>query len=422
MKKIICFLFLTSILGNLSAAEYSLIKTPENGWTKRDGLPNFSRKLFDGKDVTVAYIGGSITAQDGWRVKTTAWLREKFPDVTITEVNATIGGTGSDLGVFRFDRDVLAYSPDLIFVEFAVNDGGADPARIVRAMEGMVRKAWAVNAETDICFTYTYANGFEHSYREGNLPRSTSADETLAAYYGIPTLDMAGRVVRYETEKKLVFAAPKGEYPEGKITFSEDGVHPIDAGHEVYMEVVKPALGEMLKEGHAARIPHEMKTPLEEDHWADAKIVPVRAEMLGGEWELLPVTEGLGQQFAHRMDEIWHSGTPGATLTIRFRGSMVGIYDLLGPDGGQIFYEVNGVRKGPQPFFDRYCTGHRLATFFFAADLERDAEHTVMMELDAEQPDRASVTDREKEKPWFDAKRYDGMNVWVGGIMLRGEL
>ena len=36
----------------------------------------------------------------------------------ISEINATIGGTGSDFGVFRLKDHVLQYKPDHVFVEF----------------------------------------------------------------------------------------------------------------------------------------------------------------------------------------------------------------------------------------------------------------------------------------------------------------
>ncbi len=411
-----------AINGVLFAEDFPLQKCPENGFTVRDGLPNVAQKLHEKKAVTVAYIGGSITAQDGWRVKTMAWLRTQFPDAEITEVNATIGGTGSDLGVYRFEQDVLAHSPDLIFVEFAVNDGGAEPARIIAAMEGMVRKTWMQDPKTDICFTYTFVTGYDHDYKAGNLPRSTSADEILAAHYGIPTVDMAELIARYEAEGKLVYAAKKGEEPADKIVFSEDGVHPHDAGHEVYMETVRPALIAMLGETDGKDFPHELKTPLSPDPWTNAKIVPITRAMLGGAWDEMPLDDGLGKWFGNRMRPIWHTGTPGATLAFKFRGTDVGVYDLLGPDGGQVSYEVDGTRSGPRAFFDSYCNYHRLGTLFFAQHLPADETHTVRVELDAVQPDRGSVTDREKDTPHFDPKRYAGTCLWFGGILMRGEL
>lgn len=110
---------------------------------KRDGLPNFFSKIKQGGEVKVAYFGGSITAANGWRVYTREWLSERFPNSKFTEIDAAIGGTGSDLGVYRLARDVLQYQPDLMFVEFSVNDGGATPENIWKAMEGIVRQTWS---------------------------------------------------------------------------------------------------------------------------------------------------------------------------------------------------------------------------------------------------------------------------------------
>jgi hypothetical protein len=73
----------------------------------RDALPNVLEKLRAGGEVRIAYFGGSITAQEGWRVKTLKWFQEQFPKAKVSEINAAIGGTGSDLGAFRFRQDVL---------------------------------------------------------------------------------------------------------------------------------------------------------------------------------------------------------------------------------------------------------------------------------------------------------------------------
>ena len=88
-------------------------------------------KLKKGDTVNVAYIGGSVTGGTGssdaskysWRARTTAWLQSKYPSATVNEINMGIGGTGSYLGAARFDNNIVSKNPDLVFVEFAVNDG-----------------------------------------------------------------------------------------------------------------------------------------------------------------------------------------------------------------------------------------------------------------------------------------------------------
>ena len=207
----------------------------------RDGLGNVIAKLQAGQPVRIAYLGGSITAAAGWRVQTREWFSQRFSQAKIEEIDAAIGGTGSDLGVFRVDWDALRHKPDLLFVEFAVNDGGASAERIWQAMEGIVRQTWAANPQTDICFVYTYCVGQENDLREGLCPRAASAMEILADHYGIPSINFALKVVELQRAGKLVF---KSDEPTeaGVIRFSQDGVHPLTEGHRIYTQLVAEAV------------------------------------------------------------------------------------------------------------------------------------------------------------------------------------
>ena len=49
----------------------------------RGGIPNLLRKAnaADGRELRVAYLGGSITAAPGWRVKTLEGFQKRFPGV-----------------------------------------------------------------------------------------------------------------------------------------------------------------------------------------------------------------------------------------------------------------------------------------------------------------------------------------------------
>ena len=60
-----------------SAAPYPLRDAVE--CTPRGGIPNFVAKAEAGKELKIAYLGGSITAQNGWRPKTLAWFRDRLP-------------------------------------------------------------------------------------------------------------------------------------------------------------------------------------------------------------------------------------------------------------------------------------------------------------------------------------------------------
>ena len=93
-------------------------------------LASVMARAASGEDITIAYIGGSITNGDSANPKetkcyaylTTEWWKATFPGANINYVNAGIGATDSYIGVHRAKRDVLAYKPDLVIVEFSVND------------------------------------------------------------------------------------------------------------------------------------------------------------------------------------------------------------------------------------------------------------------------------------------------------------
>lgn len=392
----------------------------------RDGLGNVLAKLQAGGEVRVAYFGGSITAAGGWRVKTQKWLQAAYPQAKLIEINAAIGGTGSDLGVFRCRQDVLSKNPDLIFVEFAVNDGGAEPEAIWRTMEGIIRQAWRQNPCLDLCYVYTYRTGYEKDLEQGLCPRAAGADDMLAAHYGIPSINVALRTVQLQQEGKLIYVAPKDEQgkplpgPEGHLVFSHDGVHPLDAAHQMYTDVITTAIQEVAPLSQAG--PHELKAPFVADNWEAAQLVPLTPEMLTSGWRKLEANDPLQTRFAHFMPEIWEARQPGEKLRFRFKGSQARLYDIIGPDGGNAIVTVDGETGKPRPLFDSYCSYHRLAVLGLAYNTTPDQVHEVTVEVSPDQPDRSSVTNREKDKPGYNPAKYEGTVLRFGSIMVIGEI
>lgn len=95
-------------------------------------LKQVIEKARAGEDVTIGFIGGSIT--EGYNAGTSEIYAKLVYDFfsetygtgdNVHYVNAGLSGTPSSLGLLRSDRDLFAYKPDLIFIEFAVNDGSS---------------------------------------------------------------------------------------------------------------------------------------------------------------------------------------------------------------------------------------------------------------------------------------------------------
>lgn len=414
-KTLLNALWIVQILGvAASAAEYPLVNAVE--CTTRAGLPNFFSRVQQREEVRVAYIGGSITAANGWRVQTTQWLKKQWPDAKITEIGAAIGGTGSDLGVFRFRQDVLRHRPHLIFVEFAVNDGGAAPEQIYRCMEGIVRQAWKQDPTIDICFVYTLVDGMVPTLAKGKLPRSASAMEKVAEHYGIPSICMGLEVVKLAESGQMVMKAP-GKV-EGKMVFSSDGVHPhAETGHRLYTEAVARSFEKM--KGLGATGDHAMPTPLVPDNYERAQMIPLSQAKLGQGWQKLEGSQPLARSFAKFLPELYAAKQPGTSLSFKFKGTAVGFYDLLGPDCGQLVAEIDGGPASTVLRFDAFCTYHRLGSFFVSRSLS-EGEHTVVVKVDANKPDKAAILSKRSEK-MDNPARFEGATWYAGYILLIGE-
>lgn len=387
----------------------------------RGGLPNFFSKLKAGGEVRVGYLGGSITAANGWRVKSLAWLKEQYPSAKLSEINAAIGGTGSDLGVFRAHQDVISKKPDLLFVEFAVNDGSGKREDIQRWMEGIVRQTWKGDPDTDICFVYTISEPMLKDYQSGHLSKSATAMEGVADHYDIPSIAFGVEVAKQVTDGSLIFTGKPDPAKPGVRFFTGDNVHPGDTGHEVYQSVIARSLTAMKDTG--TRGPHQAKAPLHADNWENAKIVPITPSMLKGKWTRLdPTQPGHAKNFSNRLPEMWKAEEPGASLEFILEGTIAQIYGLVGPDGGEVEIQVDGGAPRKALLIDRYCTYHRLGKLgvFSAPTAER---HTIKVTLTPNMPDKAKIL-AESNLPHME-KNPEAYNkaVWhAGSLLVLGEI
>lgn len=408
----------------LHAQDLALVDAAE--LRARSGVPNFFAKLKAGKEVRVGYLGGSITAAPGWRVKSLKWFREQYPNAKVSEINAAIGGTGSGLGVFRADQDVISKKPDLLFVEFAVNDGGTSPEKIQCAMEGIVRQTWRADPDTDICFVYTLSEPMLKDLQAGKFQRSASAMEGVADHYGIPSIHFGVEVAKLVTGGKLVF---KGQKPEpGSATdpmvFSTDGVHPlVETGHEIYQQVLARSFTSMKDSGTDG--PHRLigMDPLRADNWEKAKIVPITPSMLKGKWTKLdPAQPGRAQDFANRMPNMWKAEEPGASIEFIVKGTQAQIYDLVGPDGCELEVQVGESEPRKALRFDQHCTYHRLASLDLFS-LPAPARSPVKITMTDGKPDKAKILSESNRLTMEKNPEPYKNHVWhAGSLLILGEL
>lgn len=179
------------------------------------------KKLEAGEEVTVAFLGGSITQGTGadnencYAALTAKWLQEQFPEAKVNYVNAGIGATGSYIGVHRCDAQVLSSDPDLVFIDFSVNDESQNNAINKLTYEGLIRKIWQHSTNPGIiCVAMTQDNGTSVQECHGEV----------AEKYSVP-------LISYHDAMLDFLSTNSSDIQWANI--SDDNIHPNMAGHAV---------------------------------------------------------------------------------------------------------------------------------------------------------------------------------------------
>jgi lysophospholipase L1-like esterase len=72
-------------------------------------------------------------------------LKSVYPMTVVNVINTSIGGEHSESGLKRFEADVLTHKPDVLFIDYALNDRGMGLERAKIAWEKMIRLALEKN-------------------------------------------------------------------------------------------------------------------------------------------------------------------------------------------------------------------------------------------------------------------------------------
>lgn len=403
----------------------------------RRGLANFFRKGGAGGTVRVAYLGGSITAAEGWRVRSLDLFRTLYPRATFEGIPAAIGGTGSDAGVFRLDDDVIRHKPDLLCVEFAANDSGTPPAEIRRNMEGIVRNTWHALPDCDILFVYTLTADGLKALQAGVCGPADEIHEAVADHYGIPSIHLGVEAAKLERARALVMTAPmirafaegrpagnvRGIHvnPDGRIPFSGDGVHPhLETGHVLYTQAIGRALP-AIQAASAVPGPHrDLPVPLDPDVIGEVTCLDVGMVQPGKGW-----TRELSNGFAFvggLVPSLWRAA-PGAELAFSFQGAGLMLYTLAGPESGCIELTVDG-QTMTHTVFDEFSDRWRVRPFIpgIASRLNPAIVHGVRIRVLAQDLDKRAILAK-TQRVWFhdaDPDAFQKCDLLLGGILIEG--
>lgn len=214
-------------------------------------------KAESGGEITVAYIGGSITEGQGatrngcFARISCNWLEKRFPDAIVNYVNAGISGTPSSYGNIRANRDVLSHDPDIVFVEFAVND--PTTALYTETYECLVRTALSYKTNPAVVLLFS-------SISQNNKWQET--EKPVGEFYSLPMISVGNAVI--PAIKENLFS---------EEDYTEDGTHPSKWGHQVYSDTIEHFFSAALNE--IAKTPAEQLKikPIPEDTYTTARFL-----------------------------------------------------------------------------------------------------------------------------------------------------
>lgn len=301
--------------------------------------------------MNIAIIGGSITEGAGaseyknsYIYKLEQSLKERKKDTVIKNLGA--GGTASQFGLFRLRRDLGDFKPDLIFIEFAVNDRIYNSIESSKYFEGLVRQCASIAKKIIII-----------DFPTGMGDSCTNIHKKIAYYYNIPVID-----VQDEVWKKI------GGRELNWMKISVDNLHPNDSGHDLYFQIIKEKMENMDLENILLRIDDKV---LMKYRFNNPMIIDYDNESIEyyGDW-----TE---QSFKlnNKFDNGAITNSIGNGVVFKFKGKYLSMMNLLTKDSGILECKLDNFTFNIDLYMD--TEGHYDNTINLS-DLS-DTEHTLTM-------------------------------------------
>ena len=353
-------------------------KTSEDFHIYRAGLTNSALRFEKEKSGRVAFLGGSITYNPGWRDSVSRSIQKKFPGTTFEFINAGIPSLGSLPVAFRLNQDVLSKgSIDLLFVEAAVNDrtNAYSGQAQVRSMEGIVRQARRANPNIDIVFMYFVDPDKIKEYNSGITPAEILNHEKVAAYYDIPAVNLAKEV----TERI--------KYKE--FTWERDFIdlHPSAFGQQVYFRSISQLLENCWKPDKVNKnemMDYPLPVKLDPFCYDNGMLIPVTRDNAADGWSFnnnwipddkMPTREGYVKV------PLLIGTEPGKILHMEFTGTAVGIAIASGPDAGIVDFSIDVNEWKSVDLYTQWSGSLHLPWFLTLADDLKEGSHSLRIRL-----------------------------------------
>jgi acyl-CoA thioesterase I len=153
-------------------------------------------------------------------------IKQAYPKAVVNVIVTAIGGENSEQGAKRFARDVLGLRPDVVTIDYSLNDRGIGLERAKAAWEGMIDSAKKAGVKV-ILLTPSWDLGVKITSSSDPLLLHADQVRRLARKHSVGLADSLEAFVKVGANSSL----------ERLMSQSN---HPNRAGHELIVKELAP--------------------------------------------------------------------------------------------------------------------------------------------------------------------------------------
>ncbi|MEQ8211275.1 MAG: GDSL-type esterase/lipase family protein [Lacipirellulaceae bacterium] len=182
--------------------------------------------VFHGHSVPTGYFRtGQVRPFDSYPHLSHVALQKRYPTSVIEIIRTGIGGENSVKGAQRFEKDVLAKNPDVVAIDYSLNDRHLGLEQPRKAWESMILQAKEAGVKV-ILLTPTADQRAKLNDPSDPLTQHAEQVRALAAKNGVALADSYDVFQRYVADGKQL----------GPVM--SQGNHPNRKGHEMVVPMI----------------------------------------------------------------------------------------------------------------------------------------------------------------------------------------
>ena len=313
--------------------------------------------------MNVYFVGGSITEGAGsshdeysYVSIVNRYIKEKYKNVNMFNLGA--GGTASNFAVFRIAEAFKKNIPDVVFVEFAVNDRIYPVSDIGIYYENLILQIRKWNSSAKI---------ISLEMPTGMADACSSVHKKYAYYHDVAVIDVQDKVYK---------DIGQGLYKWKDISI--DNLHPNDQGHKIYADIIISEIAKIKLDGNVLA---KSKMPVERYRFKNPNIRSYeQCEFYGG-WSEKRVNMN------NKFDVGAFSDNAGDCIKFDFIGKVISMMCVLSRNSGILECNIDNKFNFT---LDLYMDSEQyFSTLINIKDLDRGS-HTLIMKVSSKKNEKSN--------------------------------